>query len=437
MLDFIFTSFLTAEVMTYPSNWVETVAYNPSLLYSTLIVAILLTKGYGRHMAMAIGKRLLQEPSRKVWRAVRAIKPRQIVYYGLRWGIPLHQLKELLLLHRNIVKRRPFKGAQRCSQKDKKDKKLSFRRKSLNSTVTLYRKMPLKSMSRVWGKMTCWDLPEGLREPLLGLYIKMFGVQLHEALDENLKSYKNLNEFFRRELKPHVRIVDILSPLTSPADGRVLHFGKVEDGIVEQVKGVNYSIQCFLGPQPGDEQRIKPMPDSEYQEKMKIKPGNSLFNCIIYLAPGDYHRFHSPTDWKISHRRHFPGELLSVNPGIARWVQGLFNLNERAVYSGTWEHGYFSYTAVGATNVGSIKMYFDEDLETNTGPSHPGHIYHDKSFGSPGSPENISVRKGEMLGEFNLGSTIVLLFEAPSDFQFNVQPGQKVQFGESLGNFEN
>lgn len=123
--------------MTYPSNWVETVAYNPSLLYSTLIVAILLTKGYGRHMAMAIGRKLLHEPSRKVWRAVRAIKPRQIVYYGLRWGIPLHQLKELLLLHRNIVKKRPFKGAQRCSQKDKKDKKLSFRRKSLNSTVSM------------------------------------------------------------------------------------------------------------------------------------------------------------------------------------------------------------------------------------------------------------------------------------------------------------
>lgn len=94
---------------------------------------------------------------------------------------------------------------------------------------------------------------------------------------------------------------------TSPADGRVLHFGKVEDGIVEQVKGVNYTIQGFLGPQPGDEERTKPLPETEYQEKMKIKPGYDLYNCIIYLAPGDYHRFHSPSDWKISHRRHFPG----------------------------------------------------------------------------------------------------------------------------------
>lgn len=75
--------------------------------------------------------------------------------------------------------------------------------------------MPLKSMSRVWGKMTCWELPESLRQPLLGLYVWMFGVQLHEALDDNLKNYKNLNEFFRRELKPNMRVVDPASPVVS------------------------------------------------------------------------------------------------------------------------------------------------------------------------------------------------------------------------------
>ncbi|XP_045172540.2 phosphatidylserine decarboxylase proenzyme, mitochondrial-like isoform X1 [Mercenaria mercenaria] len=301
--------------------------------------------------------------------------------------------------------------------------------------VTLYRKMPLKSVSRVWGKMTCWELPMTLREPLLGLYCWMFGVQLHEAEDDNLKNYNSLNELFRRKLKPNVRIVDHAAPVTSPADGRILHFGKVEDGVVEQVKGVNYTVQGFLGPQPGDEEKTKPIKDTEYQAKMKIKEGYDLYNCIIYLAPGDYHRFHSASDWKIHHRRHFPGELLSVNPSIARWVQGLFNMNERAVYSGTWEHGYFSYTAVGATNVGSIKIYFDENLETNIGASHPNHVYHDRSFGNPDTPENINLKKGEMVGEFNLGSTVVLLFEAPSNFEFDVKPGQKVKVGERLGGF--
>ncbi len=73
----------------------------------------------------------------------------------------------------------------------------------------------------------------------------------------------------------------------------------------------------------------------------------ALYQCIIYLAPGDYHRFHSPTSWKPEIRRHFHGELLSVSPKIAQWVPGLFALNERALYIGKWEHGFFSFTAVG------------------------------------------------------------------------------------------
>lgn len=132
MLDFVWATFITTPGMYYPSDWIETVAYNPSLLYSTLVVAILLTKGYGRNMAMSIGRKILHEPSKKLWRAIRAIKPRQIMYYGLRWGIPLHQLKDLLMLHRNLLKKRP-RATHRCSQKDKK---LTFRKKSLNSTVS-------------------------------------------------------------------------------------------------------------------------------------------------------------------------------------------------------------------------------------------------------------------------------------------------------------
>ena len=85
-----------------------------------------------------------------------------------------------------------------------------------------------------------------------------------------------------------------------------------------------------------------------------------MFHCVIYLAPGDYHRFHSPTDWEIFYRRHFPGELFGVSPSIASWLKGLYNLNERVVYYGKWKYGFFSMTAVGATNVGSIKVFMDE-----------------------------------------------------------------------------
>lgn len=73
----------------------------------------------------------------------------------------------------------------------------------------------------------------------------------------------------------------------------------------------------------------------------------ALYQCVIYLAPGDYHRFHSPTEWKPEVRRHFVGELLSVSPRVAQWLPGLFCLNERVLYMGEWKHGFFSMTAVG------------------------------------------------------------------------------------------
>ena len=134
------------------------------------------------------------------------------------------------------------------------------------------------------------------------------------------------------------------SCIVSPCDGRVLHFGPVSgETHLEQVKGVTYSLETFLGPNWKDSNTNAP-----YIEGIKEKKeGTSLYHCIIYLAPGDYHRFHSPTSWKPNFRRHFHGELLSVSPKVAKLVPGLFCINERAAYIGEWEHGFFSFTAVG------------------------------------------------------------------------------------------
>lgn len=308
----------------------------------------------------------------------------------------------------------------------------------------------------------------------------------------------------------------------SPADGRILHFGRVKNSEVEQVKGVTYSLANFLGPQK--RQSSSKIPErskcpaacwdlktqshmqnplsswpcsaspSSFRDLLLSSPDNDLFHIVVYLAPGDYHCFHSPTDWKVELRRHFPGKaaplsnwapplshlllhvrslsssgsLMSVNPGVARLVKELFCLNERVALIGQWQHGFFSLTAVGATNVGSIRIYFDQvrfltdlehvdvcwwslcviqELQTNA-PRYTKGTFFDRSYDCAGDQfwngggdggvasagaAGVALQRGAAVGEFNLGSTIVLLFEAPKDFSFNLQPGQRIRVGEGLG----
>ncbi|XP_069789205.1 phosphatidylserine decarboxylase proenzyme, mitochondrial isoform X4 [Narcine bancroftii] len=302
------------------------------------------------------------------------------------------------------------------------------------SRVGLYKTIPTRLLSRAWGRLNQVELPIWMRKPVYNLYIWTFGVNMKEAAVEDLQHYRNLSEFFRRKLKPQARPVCDSHCVISPADGKILHFGRVKNCEVEQVKGVTYSLETFLGPQTWSENLAISINNTEttFQEHLVTKEGNDLYHCVIYLAPGDYHCFHSPTDWRVSHRRHFPGSLMSVNPGVARWIKELFCHNERVVLAGDWTHGFFSLTAVGATNVGSIRIYFDNDLHTNS-PRYMKGSYNDFSFITNNNKGGVTMRKGEHLGEFNLGSTIVLIFEGPKDFTFNLKPGQKIRFGEALG----
>ncbi|XP_023229694.1 phosphatidylserine decarboxylase proenzyme, mitochondrial-like isoform X2 [Centruroides sculpturatus] len=313
--------------------------------------------------------------------------------------------------------------------KRERDRLISGPKVSLasNLEISLYKMLPLRIFSRFWGWINALELPMFLRSPLLKLFISTFECNISEAEEEDLKSYHNLGEFFRRALKPNVRSVHPICDLVSPVDGTVLHFGKIKDGYLEQVKGVTYSLEQFLGPNswssknsPGHEN------SSKYQQSL-LYNNNDLYHCVIYLAPGDYHRFHSPVDWTVQYRRHFSGELFSVRPGIANWIAGLFNINERVVYIGTWKYGFFAMIAVGATNVGSIKVYFDKILSTNN-KKWKKDYYLDYSFLENNNHKYV-FQKGDPFGEFNLGSTVVVIFEAPKDFRFDVQCGQKVKYG--------
>jgi phosphatidylserine decarboxylase len=281
------------------------------------------------------------------------------------------------------------------------------------------------------------ELPIWARERVLGLYVWAFSVNLSEAADADLKRYRNLAEFFRRPLKTGCRPVDQTAAITCPSDGMVLHCGKVNGDCVEQVKGVTYSLRQFLGPADWipltTNDRHVSLGTSDFGNAIKCQGKDTqLYHAVIYLSPGDYHRFHSPTEWTVAFRRYFPGLLLSVSPWIARHIPGLFVLNERVVYVGQWQHGFMSLTAVGATNVGSIRIYHDRHLKTNTG--HHTEPYLDRFYRSPGNqPQTVSFTRGDAFGEFNLGSTIVVLFEAPKTFEFVIEPGQKVKYGQIIG----
>jgi len=178
----------------------------------------------------------------------------------------------------------------------------------------------------------------------------------------------------------------------------------------------------------------------------ELKPGNQLYFIVIYLAPGDYHRFHSPTNWVAESRRHFAGiaypeietdvgELFSVSPYIANRVPNLFTLNERVALLGRWRHGFFSMIPVGATNVGSIHINFDKDLRTNNLiKEKPDGSYAEATYANSSTLlRGHALHRGEEMGGFSLGSTIILVFEAPKgSVEFCVKEKSKVKVGQAL-----
>ncbi|OQV04569.1 hypothetical protein CLAIMM_09429 [Cladophialophora immunda] len=390
--------------------------------------------------------------------------------------------------------------------------------------------LPLKAISRVWGRFNELTIPYYLRVPGFKLYGWIFGVNFDEIAEPDLHVYPNLSAFFYREIKPGVRPLDPdPNAVLSPADARVLQFGTIENGEVEQVKGMTYSVDALLGriappspnprisAQPEDQATQSVSPDSPdaksisadeefanvngisytlpnlfsgsqsssnpikaQDASMPSAPSSeaavsadlastqpwwsifsqptrssNLYYAVVYLAPGDYHRFHSPVSWVCTARRHFAGELYSVSPYVQRTLPGLFTLNERVVLLGRWKYGFFSYVPVGATNVGSIVINFDKELRTNSlttdteadrqaaAAADRGEPYSGFSEATYERASKVlgghALRRGEEMGGFRLGSSVVLVFEAPAGteskpgFKWAVEKGQKVKMGQALG----
>ena len=278
--------------------------------------------------------------------------------------------------------------------------------------VNMFQVVPTRALSRFWGAVHDIELPVSLRGSVVRLWTWGFGCSLDEAEESDPSKYQNLGAFFTRKLMQGVRTIDESSELVCPVDGRVLHFGHVVDGKLEQVKGVPYSLESFLGS------------DSIFSHENQDR---HLFHCVLYLGPGDCHHFHSPTEWHVESRRHFPGELFSVSPWVLKGFKDVLCTNERVALCGNWKHGAFTMTAVGAYNVGSIKIHFDNELKTNQKKGKKKNFQERKFEG------NIAFSRGDHIGWFAMGSAIVLVFEGPKDFAFTVKHGQKIKLGQALG----
>jgi phosphatidylserine decarboxylase len=244
-------------------------------------------------------------------------------------------------------------------------------------------------------------------------FVKRYNVNMAEAANADISSYRTFNEFFTRPLKSGARPIAEVE-FICPVDGAISQFGRIEQDQIFQAKGHYYSTAALLG---GDKTAAKNYLNGEF--------------ACLYLSPKDYHRIHMPCDGKLKKMTYVPGDLFSVNPVTAQGVPGLFARNERVVCEfSSGNHGNFVLVLVGATIVGSIATVWHNAKDGIINPPRRGHIqvwsYAD---------QNTTLKQGDDMGRFLLGSTVVMLFQKDV-MQFNAgwQAEVPVKLGEMMGN---
>ncbi len=247
------------------------------------------------------------------------------------------------------------------------------------------------------GAVTTW---------IIDRFVRKYGVNMAEALNPDTTSYASFNEFFTRPLRPGVRpIADAL--LVSPVDGAISQFGPIENGQIFQAKGHDYTATALVG---GDAQLAATFSHGSF--------------ATLYLSPRDYHRIHMPCDGRLTRMIYVPGDLFSVNPATARGVPGLFARNERVVCVFESARGPFVLVLVGATIVGSMATVWHGVVN----PPRSGKV-REWTY----ADQRVELKKGEEMGRFLLGSTVVMLFPAPRlDFNPTWAPGKAIQLGEPM-----
>ncbi|GAB1265735.1 archaetidylserine decarboxylase [Aurantivibrio infirmus] len=273
--------------------------------------------------------------------------------------------------------------------------------------------LPQKFLSRVVAILANTESPL-IRLPFIKLFIKIFKVDMSEAIQADASHYPSFNAFFTREIKPELRpLCTETDAIASPADGTISQIGDIDYGNLFQAKGKEFSLTELLG---GDEYLSQSFVGGKF--------------ATIYLSPKDYHRVHMPYDGQLQKMVHVPGQLFSVNNTTAELVPRLFARNERVVTIFDTNTGPMAVVLVGAMIVASIETVWAGQITPIR--------YEVRTTDYPNTTSEVSLAKGEEMGRFKLGSTAIVLF-GPDSVEWNdhLENGTKVKMGENLGKLIN
>jgi len=268
---------------------------------------------------------------------------------------------------------------------------------------------PQLTVSRLAGRLADTTSTPAITSRVIKWFIGRYGVDMSEAAESDPAAYPSFNAFFTRALKPGVRTVDTRSHVfVSPVDGAISQLGQTGNGRIFQAKGQSFGLAELLG---GDEALAGPFRDGEF--------------ATIYLSPKDYHRIHMPVDGTLREMIYVPGKLFSVNPVTAENVPNLFARNERVVCIFDTLAGPMAMVLVGAMIVGSMETTWAGVIAPE-----PARLTHWRYQGK----DAIRINKGQEMGRFRLGSTVVLVMpKGTVAWSPNQVAGKTVRMGEAFG----
>ena len=244
---------------------------------------------------------------------------------------------------------------------------------------------------------------------LITRFISLFDVDIEDVKLDVPSGFATFNDFFVRELADDARPVDAGNDsIVSPVDGTVSIADKIRKDSIVQAKGLDYSLDDLLA--------------TDLEEAAAYVDGTF---ATIYLAPYNYHRIHAPLDGSLVAARYVPGDLFSVNAATVSKVSGLFPRNERLIMHFDTERGPAAVIFVGALNVGSISTPWSGEIR----PRSRGVVEQLDISRYP-----CTVRKGDLLGWFNMGSTVIVLLPAGTcEWDEDLRAGEAVRVGEAIG----